>query len=188
MGEAIAGGLIGLFGVFLGWFLSFVERQGRIDAKGLKVRVIWLDSRQNIIFNSDHSIKERRYEKGEKSIVECQVLLLSYSREMRLLKNCKLKVQNARFISKLDQTIITSEDDGDQTVSDFSQIILSPLKTLKVKTNLYFDTVPDFPQKELKIFLSYKNRLGLPSRRFLGTWNFSKEYECEKEDTTDDKT
>jgi len=178
MGEAIAGGLIGLLGVFLGWFLSFIERQGRIDATELKVRVIWLDSRENIVLNPDRSIRERRHEKGERSIVECQVLLLSYSREMRLLKNCKLEVQNAEFVSNIDQVMITSEDDEEQSVSDFSQIVLSPLKTLKVKTNLYFDTVPNFPKKELKIFLSYKNRFGLPSRKLLGTWNLSKEYEC----------
>lgn len=181
MGEAIVGGLIGLLGVFLGWFLSFIERQGRIDATELKVRVIWLDSRENIAFNPDRSIRERRYEKGEKSMVECQVLLLSYSREMQLLKNCKLQVQNAKFVNNINQVIITSEDDEDQSVSDFSQIVLSPLKTLKVKTILYFDTTPDFPQKELKIYLSYKTRLGLPARKFLGVWNLSKEYEYEEQ-------
>lgn len=170
MEEVMIGGLIGILGVILGWILSWVDRQGRIDICEPKVRFFSFGGEERIIKNAEGKVVNREHTPGEISFMDITFTIMSFSTETKGLYQCEIKVPKQKLIKNIKQTCVSTVEES-RTLNKFNQIILKPGAEQEVEFSISYEDFT-FPSGYLRCYLTYKSKLGIRRKIFIGKLDF----------------
>lgn len=176
MSEVIVGGMMGLLGVVLGWFLSWLDRQGRIDICKPEVSFSSFGGERRITRDKTGKILKDESIAGNICWMHIGFEIMSYSTDVFVLRSCKIMFERDKKVISEKQTIkVINEDDFD--FNNFNQIVLEPLKEQQVEVLIDYSDDFKFENKEVKYYLTYKNKLNLKRKKLIGIINIASQIE-----------